>query len=316
MVMMSAFSKRGPCRREQRALSWASSLFAANLTAGLMLDATMGSAQAQFARVIGFGDSYADTGALPGGAFALAYPTGPVLCIYAPNCTFTGSTTFVQSLQSNFASPVLVNYAIGGARTDNTNTLNGKLPSNGVPGAPGLLQGYTYERAQSASVRYSSSDLIAISIGGNDLSGVDVGNVVSNPAAVSALVASSATASAANAVAGVQQMVGQGARNIAWLSTGSSKWFPEQTLGVNSSQPAPNNTYDFNTTQRDLWADAYYQQTQQILAPLRRRAFASSCSTSGSSSRTSPPIPDFTGLPAPPIARPGRPAPPRPPAST
>ena len=57
--------------------------------------ATLAPAQAQFTSVTGFGDSYADTGAAPGGAFQLS----GVPCIYAPNCTFTGSTTFVQSLQ-------------------------------------------------------------------------------------------------------------------------------------------------------------------------------------------------------------------------
>jgi uncharacterized protein YhjY with autotransporter beta-barrel domain/phospholipase/lecithinase/hemolysin len=223
-----------------------------------MLGATIGSAEAQFKGIYGFGDSYADTGALPGGAFALAYPNGPVLCIYAPNCTFTGSTTFVQSLQSIYGLPGMTNYAIGGARTDNSNTLTGALPGNGVMAAVPLY-GYSYELAQSANVHYSDSDLIAISIGGNDLSGINVGGVA-NP---SALIASSATDSAVKAVAGVQQMVAQGARNIAWLSTGSSKWFPERTLGKNGAAD-----YDFNNTQRDLWADSYYQQTQQMLAPL------------------------------------------------
>ena len=245
------------------ALSWASNFFAAIVTAALMLGATMGSAEAQFKGVYGFGDSYADTGVRPGGAFSLAYPTGPVFCVYAPNCTFTGSTTFVQSLQSIYGLPGMTNYAIGGARTDNSNTLNGALPGNGVMPAAATLPGYKYELAQSANVHYSNSDLIAISIGGNDLSGVNVQSVVNNPVALSGLIASSATISAGNAVAGVQQMVAQGARNIAWLSTGSSKWFPERTLGANGLTP-----YDFSNTQRDLWADTYYQQTQRLLAPL------------------------------------------------
>ena len=93
-----------------------------------MLGATMGSAEAQFKGVYGFGDSYADTG-VRRAARSLAYPTGPVSCIYAPNCTFTGSTTFVQSLQSIYGLPGMMNYAIGGARTDNTNTLNGTSPA-------------------------------------------------------------------------------------------------------------------------------------------------------------------------------------------
>ena len=200
-----------------------------------------------------------DTGASPGGAFALLYPSGPVFCVYAPNCTFTGSTTFVQSLQSIYGLPGMTNYAIGGARTDNSNTLN----NSALPGSPVTIYGYKYELAQSANVHYSSSDLIALSIGGNDLSGINVQNVVNNPAGLNTLIVSSATASATNAVAGVQQMAAQGARNIAWLGAGSSKWFPEHTLGTNGAL-----SYDFNPNQRDLWADAYYQQTQQMLAPL------------------------------------------------
>jgi outer membrane lipase/esterase len=60
-------------------------------------------------------------------------------------------------------------------------------------------------------------------------------------------------------VAGVDQLVEAGARNIAWLSTGSSKWFPEPPGGATISIP-----------QRDDWANTYYQQTQQLLAPLAK----------------------------------------------
>jgi hypothetical protein len=85
----------------------------------IILAATALPAKAQFTALYGFGDSYADTGAAPGGAFRLA----GVTCIYHPNCTFTGSTTFVQSLQSIYGLSGLTNYSIGGARTDNSNTI-------------------------------------------------------------------------------------------------------------------------------------------------------------------------------------------------
>jgi outer membrane lipase/esterase len=207
----------------------------------LILAATTVPAMAQFTGVYGFGDSYADTGAAPGGAFRLA----GITCIYHPNCTFTGSTTFVQSLQSIYGLPGMTNYAIGGARTDNTNTL--ALIQNGF--------GFGYELAQSAGVRYNSSDLIALSIGGNDLSAISLASV-SDP---QALIVSGATTSASLAAAGVQQMAAQGARNIAWLSTGSSKWFPEKP-----GDPL------LTDALRDAWANTYYQQTQQLLAPLAR----------------------------------------------
>jgi outer membrane lipase/esterase len=212
---------------------------AATLMSVVILGATILPAKAQFTALYGFGDSYADTGAAPGGAFQLA----GITCIYHPNCTFTGSTTFVQSLQSIYGLPGMTNYSIGGARTDNTNTL--------PPIASGY--GFSYELAQSAGRRYSSSDLIALSIGGNDLSAISLTSAPDPHA----LIVSGATVSAGNAAAGVQQMAAQGARNIAWLSTGSSKWFPEKP-----GDPL------LTDALRDTWANTYYQQTQQLLAPL------------------------------------------------
>jgi uncharacterized protein YhjY with autotransporter beta-barrel domain/phospholipase/lecithinase/hemolysin len=214
-------------------------MVAAMLASAVMLAATVLPAKAQFTRLFGFGDSYADTGAAPGGAFQLA----GITCIYHPNCTFTGSTTFVQSLQSIYGLPGLTNFSIGGARTDNTNTL-GPI-QNGF--------GFSYELAQSAGLRYMPSDLIALSIGGNDLSAISLTSV-SNPQAV---IVAGATTSAGLAASGVQQMAAQGARNIAWLSTGSSKWFPE-----------PPGDPLLTAALRDAWANTYYQQTQQLLAPL------------------------------------------------
>ena len=62
------------------------------------LAATLAPAQAQFTAVYGFGDSYADTGAAPGGAFQMA----GVPCIYGTTtCSFTDGITFVQALGTN-----------------------------------------------------------------------------------------------------------------------------------------------------------------------------------------------------------------------
>ena len=55
-------------------------------------------------------------------------------------------------------------------------------------------------------------------------------------------------------------MAAQGARNIVIFGTGSSVYFPEPPADVNN-QP-------FSTQQRNDWADTYYQQTEQLLAPL------------------------------------------------
>jgi uncharacterized protein YhjY with autotransporter beta-barrel domain/phospholipase/lecithinase/hemolysin len=241
------FAACGNAARSRRPTQWRTAVggtAAAAIASVVILGATILPAKAQFTALYGFGDSYADTGAAPGGAFQLARTP----CIYSPNCTFTGSTTFVQSLQSIYRLPGMTNYAIGGARTDNTNTLNNTLPpSNSVPG-------FSYELAQSAGLHYASSDLIALSIGGNDLSAINLTGVAVTDRQ---LIVSGATTSAGLAAAGVQQMAAQGARNIAWLSTGSSRWFPEKPGSTLLTDPL-----------RDAWANTYYQQTQQLLAPL------------------------------------------------
>jgi outer membrane lipase/esterase len=211
------------------------------------LTATLAPAQAQFTAVYGFGDSYADTGAAPGGAFRIAGTP----CIYGDICSFTDGVTFVQALGTNYGLPGITNYAIGGARTDNSNTFNSKSPP-----PPNFVPGFEYELAQSAGLRYAASDLIALSIGGNDLSAIE------DPTQVHSL----AIASAQREVAGVQQMVAQGARNIVIFGTGSSNFFPEPPVGpITPSDPQG---VPYSYLQRNDWADTYYQQTEQLLAPL------------------------------------------------
>src|ERR1019366_4335793 len=215
------------------------------------LAATLAPAQAQFTGIYGFGDSYADTGGAPGGAFRLA-GVGP--CITTPSlCRFTGGKAFVESLQAIYGLPTMTNYAIGGARTDNTNTLSGAVNPFGG-NLPNNLPGFPYELQQLSlsGTRFSNSDLIAISIGGNDLS-------ASASTETIALIQGDATASAQRAVfgdvtagfanGGVSQMIAAGARNIAWLSTGSSRYFPEPETGSNG--------FAFTTPQRDAWANTY-----------------------------------------------------------
>ena len=110
----------------------------------------------------------------------------------------------------------MTNYAIGGARTDNTNTL-----------APyGLNDGFPYELQQFAlsGGHFANTDLIALSIGGNDLSAVS--------STVPAAIESDAVASAGREVAGVQQLVAAGAHNIVIFGTGNSKYFPEPPPGT------------------------------------------------------------------------------------
>ena len=87
-----------------------------------MLGVTVAPAEAQFTGITDFGDSYADTGSAPGGAFRLAGPSAysALSALGYPSCRFTGSTNFVDSLQAIYGLPTATNYAIGGARTDDT----------------------------------------------------------------------------------------------------------------------------------------------------------------------------------------------------
>ena len=70
----------------RRPMQWRTALggtAAAAIASVAILGATILPAKAQFTALYGFGDSYADTGAAPGGAFRL----GGTNCIYHPNCT-------------------------------------------------------------------------------------------------------------------------------------------------------------------------------------------------------------------------------------
>ena len=93
------------------------------------------------------------------------------------SCRLTGSTNFVDSLQSIYGLPGLTNYSIGGARTNNSNTLSGL---DGPPLPPNY--GFPYELQQFAanSTHFTNTDLIALSIGGNDLSAIDPRNLTTD----------------------------------------------------------------------------------------------------------------------------------------
>ncbi|HLJ20730.1 MAG TPA: autotransporter domain-containing protein [Stellaceae bacterium] len=220
------------------------------VAAAALLGATLAPAEAQWKSLTDFGDSYADTGFAPGGVLRLPpanfpCPNGPPL---APTCRFTGGTTFVDSLQAIYHLPQATNYAFGGARTDNTNTTS-------TPGFP--EPGFAQELAifAASGTRFTEHDLIALSIGGNDISLVPSTDTIPQVEAL-------AVAAAGRAAAGVQQLAAAGARTFAWLSTGTTKYFPAPP---NGSDGLP-----LSTDQRDAWANTYYQQTQQMLAPLAR----------------------------------------------
>ena len=125
----------------------------------------------QIDRIVAFGDSYADTG----NAFALGYANPGALAIY-PTGRFSGGTNYIDTLADLLGVPVY-NYAIGGALAGTNNTL---LCFDPVYGAPLCGDGFQYEVDQFLGVgtqssvfpttetSFDESDLLTISIGGND----------------------------------------------------------------------------------------------------------------------------------------------------
>ena len=125
----------------------------------------------QIDRIVVFGDSYADTG----NAFALGYANPDALTVY-PTGRFSGGSNYIDTLANILQVPV-DDYAIGGAFGG---TNNGTLCYDPVYGAPLCGKGLQYEVDQflnvgtqspvfpDASTVLTRSDLLAISIGGND----------------------------------------------------------------------------------------------------------------------------------------------------
>ena len=171
------------------------------------------------------------------------------------SCRFTGSTNFVDSLQSIYGLPGLTNYAIGGARTDNTNTMP-PIPNN--YGLPYQLYQFAAQRHALHRTATSSRCRSAATICRPSPISRRCNQARSNRRRMPSTAAASSTT--ASLTGGVQQLVAAGARNIAWLSTGSSKWFPEPPVGAAGPLQPPRSA--------TLWANTYYQQTQQLLAPL------------------------------------------------
>jgi uncharacterized protein YhjY with autotransporter beta-barrel domain len=161
-------------------------------------------AQTTFGVIQAFGDSYADTGNLfkiLGVPNPVQYPTG----------RFSGGTNFVDTTTSLLGIPQN-NFAIGGAKTGTTNTV--------APGVPGFTQ--EWQGFLAAGKKIAPSDLVEISIGGNDARAYyqGGGTLAGVPAA--------ATVSAQQALAGINALVGVGARTIVF-TTGDVGQLPEAT---------------------------------------------------------------------------------------
>jgi outer membrane lipase/esterase len=161
-------------------------------------------AQTVFSTIQAFGDSYADTGNLfkiLGVPNPITYPTG----------RFSGGTNFVDTTSSLLGIPQS-NFAIGGATTGSTNVVG--------PGIPGFTQ--EWQGFVGSGKKIAPSDLVEISIGGNDARAYyqTGGTLAGVPAA--------ATLSATQALAGINALVGAGARNLVF-TTGDVGQLPEAT---------------------------------------------------------------------------------------
>ena len=130
-------------------------------TSLLSIAAVPTTADAQhISRIIVFGDSYADIG----NALRLAGINPASTQVYTTG-RFSGGTNYVDTL-TNILQVPQYNFAIGGARTDNGNE------STGLPGLTFEVQEFNSGGGTlgfpSVNTTMSRSDLVAVSIGGND----------------------------------------------------------------------------------------------------------------------------------------------------
>ena len=132
------------------------------LSASLLTCAALSTPAAaqQIDRIIVFGDSYADTG----NALRLAGVNPVTTQIYTTG-RFTGGSNYVDTLSSLLQIPQF-NFAIGGARTNNGNQTTG-LPGFTTETQLFLAGGGTLG-FPTVDTALDRSDLVAISIGGND----------------------------------------------------------------------------------------------------------------------------------------------------
>ena len=189
----------------------------------------------QIDRIVVFGDSYADDDNF----FQLAGINPATTTIYTTG-RFSGGTNYVDTLGQILQVPI-DNFAIGGAQSGISNTNN---PFN---------WGFTYEVDQFLNVGpqstffpattspFRSTDLVTVSIGGNDARGYQQGGgtLVGAPAA--------ATVAAGLATGNLNRLVAAGAPTISFLA-GNTGRLPE--IAGNPTGAAIRTSYSntFNTS--------------------------------------------------------------------
>jgi outer membrane lipase/esterase len=171
-------------------------------------------AQTTFTTIQAFGDSYADTGNL---WRILGVPNPPTY----PTGRFSGGTNFVDTTSALLGIPQS-NFAVGGAETGSFKTLNGNTVAIFLPGFTDEWQQFV-----ASGAKIAPSDLVEISIGGNDARFYyqNGGTMAGVPAA--------AAISVNQAVAGLNALVGVGAKTIVWTAGDVSK-LPEAAGNPNA----------------------------------------------------------------------------------
>jgi outer membrane lipase/esterase len=187
-------------------------LASAGCAVALVAAATPASAQT-VTRIVAFGDSYADDGNLwqflgiPPNA---AYPRG----------RFSDSTNFVDTMGLLLQVPV-DNFAIGGAFTG-----NGNINGPGIPGFVTEYQGFLAGGGPApfprVSGQFSPTDLLVVSIGGNDARAYERSlGLAPSAAQIQTLLAgvpAQTQARIAETTAGLNALINVGARNITFLA--------------------------------------------------------------------------------------------------
>lgn len=160
-------------------------------------------------RIVAFGDNYVDTG----NAFTLAGLVPPP-AVY-PAGRFSNGQNYVDILSSLLGAPDL-NYGIGGALTDNSNTLPG-LPGFQYEYGAFLAGGGAATPPFAANTGFQPNDLLVLSIGGNDARTYQFGGgtVAGAPAAAATAVG--------NVKAGLDLLVARGVPAISYLSGDTSR---------------------------------------------------------------------------------------------
>ena len=213
------------------------------LTASLLgASALTFAAPAQAQRVdniVVFGDSYADDG----NAFQLAGINPVTTQIYTTG-RFSGGTNYIDTL-ADILGATTENFAIGGAKTDNTNT-SGPLPGFQFE-VQAFLAGGLVPAFPSGDGLFDENDLLAVSIGGNDARQYQQlgGTLVGAPAA--------ATVAAGNATFGLDALVDAGAQNISFLA-GDTGRLPEIALDPTGAAIRSSFSSTFNTAMQSTLA--------------------------------------------------------------